>query len=117
MRLGEWQFDRLADREERNALIARELDADPVPVDRVLSADDGVPIDREWLRVTATGEYDDAATVVVRYQTRDGQPGVDLVTPLRTAAGTAVLVDRGWLRHAEHRHGSRPTCPPPRQGP
>ncbi len=97
VRLGEWQFDRLTDREERNGFIAANIDADPVPVDRVLSTDDAVPLEREWLRVTATGEYDDAATVVVRYQTRDGQPGVDLVTPLRTDAGTAVLVDRGWL--------------------
>ncbi len=97
VRLGEWQFHRLADREERNGFIAQNIDAEPVPADRVLSTEQDVPTEREWLRITATGEYDDAATVVVRYQTRDGQPGVDLVTPLRTTAGTAVLVDRGWL--------------------
>ena len=111
VRLGEWQFHRLAEREERNGFIAQNIDADPVPVDRVLSTTADVPVDREWLRVTATGEYDDAATVVVRYQTRDGQPGVDLVTPLRTDTGTAVLVDRGWL--STPNTGTVPTDLPP----
>jgi len=97
IRLGQWQFHRLDDREQRNGFIAQNIDAEPVLVDRVLRTDEGVAKEREWLRVTASGEYDDAATVVVRYQTRDGQPGVDLVTPLVTDAGSAVLVDRGWL--------------------
>ncbi|HEY0775184.1 MAG TPA: SURF1 family cytochrome oxidase biogenesis protein, partial [Nocardioidaceae bacterium] len=35
-RLGEWQFDRLEDREQRNAVVERNLDADPVPVQDVL---------------------------------------------------------------------------------
>ena len=51
----------------------------------------------EWRQVTATGTYDAAHTVVVRYQTRDGASGVDVVVPLVTADGTALLVDRGWL--------------------
>ena len=96
---------------------ATNLDADPAPVDDVLSTD------RRRRRSTAsgcgsraTGEYDDAATVVVRYQTRDGQPGVDLVTPLRTDAGTAVLVDRGWLSTPTPARFP-PTCPLPRPGP
>jgi len=55
-----------------------------------------VPADQEWLRVRATGRYDEQETVVVRYQTRDGRSGIDLVTPLVTDSGTAVLVDRGW---------------------
>jgi cytochrome oxidase assembly protein ShyY1 len=63
----------------------------------VLAVDESVPADREWTRVEVTGEYDADATVVVRYQTRDGEAGVDLVTPLVTAGGTAVLVDRGWV--------------------
>ena len=35
--------------------------------------------------------------VVVRYRNRDGVQGVDVVVPLVTATGTALLVDRGWL--------------------
>lgn len=97
VRLGEWQFDRLEDREQRNEWTERNLAADPAPVDAVLAVGEPLPADREWTRVEVTGEYDADATVVVRYQTRDGEPGVDLVTPLVTADGTAVLVDRGWV--------------------
>ena len=95
-RLGEWQFDRRQDREQRNDWTRANLAADPVPVEDVLGVDEQVPADQEWLRVRASGEYDEDATVVVRYQTRDGQSGIDLVTPLVTTSGTAVLVDRGW---------------------
>ena len=35
---------------------------------------------------------------MVRYRTRDGTAGVDVVVPLVTADGTALLVDRGWLQ-------------------
>jgi cytochrome oxidase assembly protein ShyY1 len=97
VQLGEWQFDRLHEREQRNEWTERNLAADPAPVDAVLGVGDPVPADREWTRVRMTGEYDAEATVVVRYQTRDGEAGVDLVTPLVTGSGTAVLVDRGWV--------------------
>src|SRR5688572_24731130 len=96
-RLGEWQFDRLHDREQRNEWTRTNLAADPAPVEDVLSVDAAVDPDQEWLRVRATGEYDAAATVVVRYQTRDGKSGVDLVTPLVTDAGATLLVNRGWV--------------------
>jgi cytochrome oxidase assembly protein ShyY1 len=96
-RLGVWQFDRLHDREQRNEWTRTNLEAEPAPVELVMSVGDGVDPDQEWLRVRATGEYDAAATVVVRYQTRDGESGVDLVTPLLTDTGTALLVNRGWV--------------------
>ena len=96
-RLGEWQFDRLQDREQRNEWTRANITAEPAPVGVVMSVEDGVDPDQEWLRVRATGEYDAAATVVVRYQTRDGESGVDLVTPLVTDTGTALLVNRGWV--------------------
>jgi cytochrome oxidase assembly protein ShyY1 len=98
--LGEWQFSRLHDREQRNEWTRANLAADPAPVADVLTVGRRLPEDREWTRITATGEYDADATVVVRYQTRDGAAGVDLVTPLVTSSGTAVLVDRGWIATA-----------------
>ena len=53
--------------------------------------------DDEWRQVTATGDYDADDTVIVRYRTRDGASGIDVVVPLVTADGTALLVDRGWM--------------------
>lgn len=96
-RLGEWQFDRLDEREARNAVVERNLDAPPVPVEQVLAVGEPVDAEDEWRHVTARGEYAEEETVVVRYQTRDGRSGVDVVTPLVTEDGTALLVNRGWL--------------------
>jgi cytochrome oxidase assembly protein ShyY1 len=95
--LGRWQFDRLHDREQRNEWTRTNLAAEPAPVEDVMAVGEPVEPRAEWLRVTASGVYDEEATVVVRYQTREGKSGVDLVTPLVTDTGTALLVDRGWL--------------------
>ncbi len=97
VRLGEWQFHRLHDKEQRNAWAERNMAADPAPVADVLTVGAVVPTSTEWTQVSVSGTYDAEETVVVRYQTRDGKSGVDLVTPLRTDAGPAVLVDRGWV--------------------
>ena len=115
-RLGEWQFGRLADRETRNAVTERNLAAEPVPVGDVLAV--GRPVDpqHEWRRVRATGKYVEDETVVVRYQTRDGASGVDVVTPLLTSeGGPALLVNRGWLETGNV-GTTRPDVPAPPDG-
>lgn len=97
--LGEWQFHRLQDRREENAIIAGHLGKDPVPVDQVLAVGAPVAETEEYTVVKATGRYDVADTVVVRYRTdKRGTAGVDAVVPLVTADGTALLVDRGWFQ-------------------
>ncbi|MDQ4052263.1 MAG: SURF1 family protein [Actinomycetota bacterium] len=96
--LGQWQFHRLEDRKESNAVVRANEDKPPAPVDDVLAPGREVPDDEEWRVVTATGEYAGDETVIVRYRTRDGVSGVDVVVPLVTTGGTALLVDRGWLQ-------------------
>lgn len=95
--LGEWQFGRLEDRKERNAIVTANEDRTPAPVTDVLAPGRPVGEEDEWRLVTATGVYDAAETVVVRYRTRKSAPGVEVVVPLVTADGTAVVVDRGWF--------------------
>lgn len=95
--LGQWQFSRLDDRRDRNAVVRTNEDAAPAPVADVLAVGEAVPSDEEYLRVTATGTYAVEDTVVVRYRTREGRSGVNVVVPLVTADGTALLVDRGWM--------------------
>lgn len=114
-RLGEWQFDRLEDREQRNAVVERNLDADPVPAQDVLEVGRPVAAEDEWRHVSVRGVYAEDETVVVRYQTRDGQSGVDVVTPLVTAEGPAVLVNRGWLETGNV-GTTRPDVPAPPSG-
>ncbi len=113
--LGEWQFHRLDDRKAENSLVTHNLKAPPVPIDDVMSTTSPPGADNEWQRVTVTGEYDDAHTVILKYQTRDGGSGVDVVTPLVTPSGAAVLVDRGWLSTA-NKGNHRPETPAPPPG-
>ncbi|MGH3362132.1 MAG: SURF1 family cytochrome oxidase biogenesis protein [Nocardioides sp.] len=95
--LGQWQFDRLRERQARNAVIEQNQSAPVARVADVLAPGEPVAYDEQWQVVSATGTYDSADTVVVRYRTRDGASGVDVVVPLVTADGTALLVDRGWV--------------------
>ena len=113
--LGEWQFHRLEDRKDRNAIVERNSAAEPVPVEEVLAAGEDVPDSEQYRRVTAQGEYDVEDTVVVRYRTRDGASGIDVVVPLITADGTALLVDRGWLA-TDNRGASPDDVPAPPAG-
>lgn len=111
--LGEWQFHRLSDRQQRNSVIERNYDAAPVPVEQVLELDRPVPSNQEYRRVQATGTYDPAGTIVVRYRTRDSASGVDVVVPLHTPQGAVLLVDRGWLATDNSAAAPEDLPPPP----
>lgn len=113
--LGQWQFDRLDDRQARNQVVRANEDKDPAPVADVLSVGGSVAESDEWRLVTATGSYDPDDTVVVRYRTRDGVAGIDLVVPLVSADGTALVVDRGWMA-TDNLAGEPDDVPPPPEG-
>jgi len=113
--LGEWQFNRLDDRKERNAVVRANEDKPPAPVAGVLAPGREVVEEDEWRQVTATGTYAAEDTVIVRYRTRDGASGVDVVVPLETADGPALLVDRGWMP-TDTRGAEVPDVPEPPAG-
>ncbi|MDQ4006562.1 MAG: SURF1 family protein [Actinomycetota bacterium] len=110
-RLGVWQFDRLQERRADNAIIERNLDAPAAPAEQVMSAVHPLPEQQQWRKVTVTGTYDMRDETLVRYQTRDGRPGVSVLTPLRTVRNSTVLVDRGWM--AVTNNPTAPVHPPP----
>jgi cytochrome oxidase assembly protein ShyY1 len=95
--LGRWQWHRLEGKRAGNAIIRANEKASPVAAERLLRHGVDPPDSAQYAVVSATGRYDASKTVVVRYQTRDGNAGVDVVVPLMTASGTALLVDRGWF--------------------
>jgi cytochrome oxidase assembly protein ShyY1 len=108
--LGQWQFHRLDDRKANNAVVRANEDRAPTPVADVLAPGGQVDDQDEWRRVTATGTYDAEQTVIVRYRTRDGASGIDVVVPLVTADGSTLLVDRGWM--AADNEGASPADVP-----
>jgi surfeit locus 1 family protein len=97
--LGFWQLRRLDEKRDRNALVESRRDQPVVAVDDLLGPDagDAAVDDARYRRVSATGTYDDDATVVVRNRSQDGAPGGWLVTPMTVAPGTTVGVVRGFV--------------------
>lgn len=99
--LAPWQFRRAAERAERNAAIERSFSTPPQPLRTVLAAGVAPTQGTEWRQVQITGRYLPSAEMVVRLRTVQGQPAYEVLVPLRLANGSAVLVDRGYLRPAE----------------
>ncbi|GGY90203.1 SURF1 family protein [Streptomyces nitrosporeus] len=114
--LGFWQFHRHEHRVEQNALIEKNLEADPVPVSRLTSPGHTVPRSDYWRTVTATGTFDTDHEVVVRRRTsRDDRIGVLVLTPLDLKGGGTVLVNRGWIPAAATQE-AYPEVPAPPAG-
>jgi surfeit locus 1 family protein len=97
--LGFWQLRRLDEKRDRNALIESRMEQPVTPVAGLLAPGDGdaAVADARFRQVTATGTYDDDATVVVRNRTQDGVAGAWLVTPLVLDDGGRVGVLRGFV--------------------
>jgi cytochrome oxidase assembly protein ShyY1 len=106
--LGFWQLDRYTIRHRINTRIDQANATAPVPARDVLSLDHPVSDDHEWTRVTVTGTYDISGTVVARDRTVNDRVGFEILTPLRLADGSTVIVDRGWLAPS----GDSATDPP-----
>jgi surfeit locus 1 family protein len=95
VRLGVWQLSRLGERRLRNEFVRARLNFPVVPL-ATLPTDSSVV---RFRRAEARGRYDYAHEFVLAGRSRDGSPGVHVVTPLLGAAGgdSAVLVNRGWI--------------------
>lgn len=92
VRLGIWQLDRLAQRRAFNAQVNAMRALPPLDLP---SKDDLTSM--AWRAVRLQGAYDFENQVAIRNQYNDNLPGYHLLTPLRIADNSAVLVDRGWI--------------------
>nr|WP_017595363.1 SURF1 family protein [Nocardiopsis potens] len=113
--LGFWQLHRWEDKSAAADLQEHNLAADPVPVDELTEPGTDLDPDDRWRRATVTGTYDTGHELLVR--NRDGSQGVGLhvLTPLVTEDGTALLVNRGWVRQPPT-STEQPEVPPAPEG-
>lgn len=94
IRLGVWQVDRLHERRQRNALLRERMNAPAVSLTSLA----GTSNQLRYRRALVSGRADYAHEIVYASRTREGSPGVYLVTPvLPTGGDTAILVARGWV--------------------
>ena len=92
--LGQWQLDRLAQRQQRNTATVANEQAPTRPYTDVFTRT--ITDADAWQRVEARGTFDADHQFVVRYRQNGEADGYQVVTPLQTSAG-AVLVDRGFV--------------------
>jgi len=97
VRLGVWQLDRRAERRVRNAVTAAQLAQGELPFEHVRR--EAEPMLR---RVVLEGTPDTANEFMITGRSRNGSPGVHILTPVRVpGSDTAVLVNRGWVYAAD----------------
>jgi surfeit locus 1 family protein len=99
IRLGFWQLDRHAQRQELVAQVAAMQASAPISLDADEKASDLTKM--EYRTANAVGVYDFEHQVAIRNQiwtqSWGDENGYALLTPLILANGTAVLVERGWI--------------------
>lgn len=100
--LGTWQVQRLFWKLDLIARVEARIHAEPVPAPSgtIDAAED------EYRRVTATGLFDHAKSVLVQAVTERGA-GFWVVTPLRQADGSTILVNRGFVPADKRSHEAR----------
>ena len=103
--LGVWQLKRLAWKEGLIAHIEARSTAAPITLRQAVEvARNG---DASYLRVRVEGRFlNDKERYL--YALSDGTAGWDVITPLATAGGDMVLVDRGFVPDALRDPASRP---------
>ena len=95
--LSQWQLSRLEEKRAENALVLANYEAEPVPLSSVLDSPADWQDADTWTPVEMRGSYLGDDQVLVRNRPRNGQPGFEVLTPLRLTDGSVFVVDRGWL--------------------
>ncbi len=103
LRLGIWQYDAYRGQRADGPVAA----VAAVPLHEV--ARPGRPLAHDAVAVTAAGHYDASAQLVVAGVRQDGRSGFEVVTPLRLADGSVLVVVRGWTPAASPAAGAVPT--------
>ena len=93
----DWQFNRWESRKSLNALVLANSSGAPEPIAALVAEGGAVEPSREWRQVTATGRYLQDQSLLVRRQVVNGRTGFIVVTPLATADGRVVVIERGWI--------------------
>lgn len=103
--LGNWQVHRLAWKLDLIARVDRHLKAAPVPAP-ARAQWPRIGADDEYTKVCASGSFLHDRETLVQAVTRLG-PGDWVLTPLRTAGGDIVLINRGYVGPEQRQPAAR----------
>ena len=92
-----WQFARRTEAAGINRQVERNWSAPARPLPDVLPGRTGWRPAAEWTPVRLEGVYIPSAELLVRNRTLNGNPGFEVLVPLRLLDGSTFIVDRGWV--------------------
>lgn len=95
-RLGVWQLDRAAQKNELQSALDARLALPPLPPAE-LARDANTAAAQHHRSIRIEGQWLAERTIYLENRQMNGRPGFVAVTPLRLDDGSAVLVQRGWL--------------------
>jgi cytochrome oxidase assembly protein ShyY1 len=73
------------------------MQSEALPLERTLQPNAARPGVASYHRVVVTGHYDPSHQALIQFRSYSGEPGEYLMTPVVTADGSAILVNRGWI--------------------
>lgn len=114
--LGNWQMGRADAMTERNDLITENYQAEPITGQAAVTAFTDTDPGQRWHPVELRGSYLPDETLLVRNRAHDGVIGYEVLVPFRTAQGTTVVLDRGWIETSDSGNGTPSRVPAPPTG-
>lgn len=100
IRLGYWQLQRAAEKENLQAMFSERLHLLPLSLDQLLKNSDKL-----YYPVKVTGHYDNAHTILLDNKIYAHQIGYEVLTPLIIDQNKNVLlVNRGWVSATVNRN-------------
>jgi cytochrome oxidase assembly protein ShyY1 len=96
-RLGVWQYSRHLERAAINQQINRSLSMQPLALAELLLLPEA---EREYRPIRLNGQYEQSQ-VLWRNRVHKGGTGYHILSVLRSADGSAVLINRGWIPYID----------------
>jgi surfeit locus 1 family protein len=96
--LGHWQWHRAG---EAEALQRAFIDGAGARLDLAAANSAALP---RYSGVQSRGRYDSQHQFLLDNMSHAGQPGYEVLTPLRLADGRTLIVNRGWIPLTQSRH-------------
>jgi cytochrome oxidase assembly protein ShyY1 len=94
---GIWQWHRFGEKKLADDQLRAAAAQPAAPVDEVLTPGRTVDDTVRFRTITATGTYDGTRQVLARQRQVNDTPGFLVITPLRTASGRTLFIDRGFV--------------------
>lgn len=108
-----WQFARREETVRATALIAANAAAPARPLGELLPKRASWSPALEWRTVRVRGTYLADRQLLVRNRVLDGNPGFEVLTPLRLSDGSVFVLDRGWVPVGTRQDAPDSVPPPP----